>query len=226
MASQAGALRREKEHKQMVEVALEKLRLERENRSKLKQQQALGGGPSSQLPSSRRDDGGKQPAGAAYRQPSPTPFLNNQQQQQPKPRVSDAVFAPNSAVSQRDRYSQQPAGIGAGGVERRISGKGAVDAAQEESRRRDEDRTKAREDERLRYEAHVKEEVRLRDEAATKQKADQLQAQADAVVRRDQLRERERARQREEIDQLKRDKIELDRRSAIAHSSIHERHTF
>ena len=194
----------------MVEAALEKLRLERENRSKLKQQQAIGG-PSNQPPSSRRDDGGKQPAGAGYRQASPTPFLNNQPPPQPKSRVSDAVFAPNSAVNQRDRYSQQPAGIGAG-VDRRISGKAAIDAAQEENRRRDEDRTKAREDERQRYEAHVKEEMRLRDEAATKQKADQLQAQADAVVRRDQLRERERARQREEIDQLKRDKIELDRR--------------
>ena len=42
---------------------------------------------------------------------------------------------------------------------------------------------------------------------------DLLRAKAEAAARRDAQRERERARQKNEIEQLKRDKLELDRRT-------------
>ena len=127
----------------MVEVALEKLRLERENRSKFKQQQqatpqagyvaglGAGPGPSQHNPpypphQNRRDNEPTKPA--SQRQPSPAPYLPAQQppsSQQAPPTVapakrpSDAVFAPTSAAAAaaRDRFSQQnqqQIGIGGG----------------------------------------------------------------------------------------------------------------
>ena len=63
----------------------------------------------------------------------------------------------------------------------------------------------------------VQEDARIKEakeEAAMKQRKDiQMRAQEDAISRREAQRERERERQREEIEQLKRDKLELDRRS-------------
>jgi hypothetical protein len=163
---QASALRREKEHKQMVEAALEKLRLERENRSKLKAQQQApqqgygggggGAGPSA-IPPSRRDEPSKP---AAYRQPSPTPFIDPRAAAAPPAkRASDAVFAPSvaAAAAARDRFSQQgpsqasapvsarggnpdlPKRNPAVGEERRAAEeRRRHEAAQEEKRREDE----------------------------------------------------------------------------------------
>lgn len=61
--------------------------------------------------------------------------------------------------------------------------------------------------------ARQREKELMREEAAAKQRRDQQKAQADCLLRREQQRERERERQREEIEQLKRDKLELDRRA-------------
>jgi len=89
-------------------------------------------------------------------------------------------------------------------------------AAEQEDRRREEARARERERERERdrEEARIQEEARAREEAIQRQKADQLKAQADAAAKREQQREKERQRQREEIEQLKRDKLELDRRAS------------
>lgn len=54
---------------------------------------------------------------------------------------------------------------------------------------------------------------RRRDEMMAKAARDQARQQADIAARREAQRERERIRQAEEIEQLKRDKLELDKRS-------------
>jgi hypothetical protein len=59
-------------------------------------------------------------------------------------------------------------------------------------------------------EARIKE---AKEEAALKQKRELQRAQEDALAKREQQREKERERQRQEIEQLKRDKLELDKRS-------------
>lgn len=228
---QAGALRREKEHKLMVESALEKLRLERESRTRqrsnpgsgaavspaaaagavgayrLQQQPGQydlkGGAP---LPSARRDDPVR---AAAARQPQP----------QPVRRPSDVMFQPSIEAARKEVRDRLV--VGGGAVAR--SGDQDKDKPKrnplvtEERRVLDERKRIEQEEKRkdeVRYEARVREDSRMRGEAATKQKLDQLKAQVDAVARRDQQREKERMRQKEEIEQLKRDKVELDRRSS------------
>jgi serine/threonine protein kinase len=91
------------------------------------------------------------------------------------------------------------------------------------NRRREEQRIAARnrEEQRIREEARQKElareaaleEDRRREEALQKQRLDMMKAKQEAAARRDAQRERERSRQRDEIEQLKRDKLELDRRT-------------
>lgn len=236
---QASALKREQEHKKMVEAALEKLRLERESRAKLRndpyKQQAPQRGP----PPSKRPSG----AAAPPVQLSPPP----QQQQAPNRNVSNEALRKEA----RDKlpasnYDTPPAvGGGAAGGRRRTFGeekdrepvrdrereriereKKAIDERKRlqeqqeqmrlervraEDRRREEVRAEAR----AREEARLREEAKLREEQEERMRMEQVRERAEAAARakREAQRERERERQREEIEQLKRDKLELDRRA-------------
>eukprot|EP01038_Epipyxis_sp_PR26KG_P004295 gene4295-6090_t len=255
---QASALKREQEHKKMVEAALEKLRLERENR--VKERVELGGKGGLQRPAGypQQDRRGNQQvqqqgnnrptpikqapvqSGGPPRQVSQPSLINNNQNQ-PSSEAARKEYAVrdrglnwnkkqsdddnSSQNSARDKPKVQPAAVG--GADRRRSSFGEDrdkiadrerKAAEEkkklqqiaDDKRRDEVRIEAR----AREEARLREEAfKLKEEALAKQKNDIIRAQAEAAARRDQLRERERLRQKEEIEQLKRDKLELDRRS-------------
>ena len=182
---QAGALRREEEHKQMIEAALEKLKQEREQRSKLKaaERYGYGGKPIAAKP------GGDYSA----RDRDQSMLQREQRDKQEK----DALAAKAAAEEDRRRKLREE--------KDRLA-----EAERAEQKRREDLRLEARN----REEARQREEQRARKEAAEKQQLDLLRAKAEAASRREQQRERERARQREEIEQLKRDKLELDKRSA------------
>lgn len=93
----------------------------------------------------------------------------------------------------------------------------AAQVQQADDRKREESRAeaKAREEARIRDESRAKEEVQARLKVE-QIKVEQVRAQAEMAARakREALRDRERAKQKEEFDQLKRDKLELDRRSS------------
>ena len=235
---QASALRREEEHKQMVEAALEKLRLERESRAKLRQgiapqrlqfgRDAKGGPPSGYTP----------PANvplkaAAFRQPQRGPsqaaldFGGAKREGGVREGgglgraapVSAAVAPSQAEAADRRRRGQaeQPSSNVAKDVQRdrRLDDRDKRRQSEQDAKDRAED--KRRED--VRAEAKAREEARLRgealvrEEALAKQRRDQLLAQQEAAQKRELLRDRERERQRDEIDQLKKDKQELDRRA-------------
>lgn len=231
---QAGALRREEEHKKMVESALEKLRVEREVRAKA---------VSAPTPDARTNGQAKGPAGrppaqpAARREEPVKPAAARQPQPQPSQQASDrrqpsvANLAPNVAAAKeregvpavregglgwdrRGAPQHKEASPSAEGDPRRRERRQTYDEKRQDELREREDRR--REDVRLearaREDAREREEERQREEAAARERIEALRAaQAEAAAKRDQQREKERARQREEIDQLKRDKLELDR---------------
>jgi Protein kinase domain len=232
---QAGALRREKEHKLMVESALEKLRLERESRTRQRSNPGVGAAvspvPSGAAAVSYRVQGGQAgdpkggaPLPSARREDPMRPAAARQPQSVRRP--SDGPFQPSVEAARkevRDRFALG-GGVGAGARssdqdKEKLKRNPSVTEERRilDERKRIEQEEKRKDD--VRYEARIREEARLREdsrargEAAAKQKLDQLRAQVDAVARRDQQREKERMRQKEEIEQLKRDKVELDRRS-------------
>ena len=180
---QVGALRREEEHKSMVEAALEKLRLEREAR--LRERQAAmskAAAPSDSLASKARErprPAGRVPAVAAA-----------------KAREGAGVAA--VLGNPRVNYSVEQQRIDR---ERR---------AAEERRRQQEVEQRERAEEKRREDARA--ELRAREEARLQRQRDEAEAKAKAA-RREQAAERERERQRAEIEQLRRDKLELDRRT-------------
>ena len=191
---QAVALRREEEHKLMIEAALEKLKVEREQRSK--ERAGIG----------RYQRGYAKPAvpRQAARGGREDPSMQRDKYISERERI-------------REREKEQQAAQAAADEERQRK------LRAERDRKEEADRAEQRRREEVRIEARVREEARLneerresekRREAAKNQQLDLLRAKQDAASRRDQQRERERARQREEIEQLKRDKLELDRRSA------------
>lgn len=241
---QAGALRREKEHKSMVESALEKLRLERESRTRQRSNPgsgsavspipstgaaagAGGGGAVSyrmQQQSGQSNDpkGGGAPLPSARRDDPIRPAAARQPQSVRRP--SDGPFQPSVEAARKEVRDRFALGGGGGGrVSDQDKDKLKRNPSVTEERRILDERKRIEQEEKrkddVRYEARIREEARLREdsrargEAAAKQKLDQLRAQVDAVARRDQQREKERMRQKEEIEQLKRDKVELDRRS-------------
>lgn len=216
---QAGALKREEEHKRMVEAALEKLRQERELRSKERAAAAAAAAAPTAHPAQSR------PAG-----PDPKPIAAK-----PAPAPSYGVRPPagvakGAGINDGRAVNHAPApaeAIKRKEAEARDKDRDRGSEAEAERRRRSfgEDRERDREQklaaeraeekrrEEARVEARLRDEARIREDVAAKQRRDQLQAQEDAAARREQQRERERARQRNEIEQLKRDKLELDRRA-------------
>lgn len=240
---QAGALRREQEHKKMVEAALEKLRKEREDRAK---QRLVG--PGLGRPSGYPVNQGRYGAAGARGARNQPGRVNAggiaamEANHAGAPRGAHPHWRPrahsnapkgnaddgSSVASQQSRASE--------GARRRSFGEDrdnrnrAVDrerraaeerrkqqqdseaaARRQEDRRREEVRAEAR----AREEARMREEAKQREENAARAKVEQVRAQAEqaAKARREAQRDRERQRQRDEIEQLKKDKLELDRRA-------------
>lgn len=227
----ANALKREEEHKRIVESALEKLKQERENRAKererlLRLQRDKERNPQKYAAASRQPGGSNlRPSGSrvpglgmngisradrgadpqshrsrASDQPMLSARDRNEQHRSRYP-VQETESQPRQAVPQRGRSVVE---------EERVKRRAAEAADQEarEQRAREAADLRQRESERLRSEA-----VREREEAAAKQKRDMMRAQNEAQ-RREQQVYLERERQRAAIEQLSRDKIELDRRVA------------
>ena len=68
-------------------------------------------------------------------------------------------------------------------------------------------------DDARREEFRLQEEARVREETAARQRRDATKAQADLIAKREAQREKERERQMTEIEKLRQDKVELDRRT-------------
>lgn len=266
---QASALQREKEHKKMVEAALEKLRMERENRAKQMNANPTPqpiGNPTPQPRPSGYPVGGRQQPRGPVQQPQQQPLqlappavpmnrnarnpslvsVNDQQQQQPPVRRGSPKGGDNdnSSVSNnaRRRDGRRSFGDENNAAERERERLAIIDrekkAAEERKRQQDDARVRAedRRREEVRIEAKAREEARQREESARQReesekkvkeevsaklkieqiRVEQIRAQAEmaAKAKREALREKERQRQKEEIEQLRRDKIELDRRTS------------
>ena len=206
---QAGALRREEEHKKMIEAALEKLKAEREARSKQRaadRYSGYGGKPA--VPRQRQAAGGDPGARdntTNDRESVRQAYANARDRQDPAIAVREArerekqAIAAKAALAEEDRKRKI-----------REERDRQADIERAEQRRREDLRIDARN----REEKRIADEQKTRKEAADKQQMDLLRAKSEAAARRDQQRERERARQREEIEQLKRDKLDMDRRIA------------
>jgi hypothetical protein len=223
---QAGALRREEEHKRMVEAALEKLRQEREIRNKQRESRMSRG---SAVDSSKSKV--SVPYGARREDPI-KPAASRQPSQVSAAGIAIGGCVPNGQVRDGGLGWQQPSNrrqnsdnarppqYGNDGRRRvpstsnpsveELRKKASDERKVTEDRRREDVRNQARQMEDARHQ----EEERKREEMAARQRMEELRAQAQQQSEREKLRERERARQREEIEQLKRDKIELDRLAA------------
>ncbi len=233
---QLSALRREEEHKRMVEAALEKLRADRESR--MRQRKSTETPPSSAgltpqgLPSVSRLRGG-------------VPSNSNIQQSSSKasllPKQSSGSRLDKLDSGNKDSLNIQ------GGQVRKLVEQDSVSArrySREEERgirpqssrltpAEERRRIELREESRIREQNKIREEIRLREELETKQRAElqnarqlqQIGNDGRDSVRRDNPIDKERQRKREEIEQLKRDKIELDRLEKIRlHRLQEERH--
>lgn len=189
---QSNALKREQDHRKMVESALEKLRKEREERAKdrnrlaaaaIRRRAGGGGEEKGHGHLSRHNDGPNKPA--ALRQPSN--------------RRGRSEDSSESAHSHQDKGKRVSEARENQGVQRRRQ------EAQAAQQRREAEERREREAERDRS--------RQREDLLAREKREQARAQEEASARRELQRQRERGRQMAEIDQLKRDKLELDRRS-------------
>jgi len=236
---QASALKREQEHKMMVEAALEKLRLEREIRTKQRANEPKRSQiQNSNIPSARREEGVvKRPPNNAIQ-----PSQNRNQIDNAKRDISVAGGRDRGLRKPDDVVRNEESGVGRRrtfGEEKereridrekklaeerkRNSLEQEAAKARAEDRRREEVRAEAK----AREEARLREEAKLREEQAERMRMEQVRERAEqaAKAKREAQRERERERQREEIEQLKRDKIELDRRTTERERLREERRT-
>lgn len=238
---QASALKREQEHKKMVEAALEKLRLEREIRAKQRSSDTSKKNQASNSnipPSARREEiAPKRPLNNPSQVPLVQVARNNVPEVSSKrdakevareraPRKIEDLTPPRNEEAigvgrrrtfgeekererlERDRIEREKKVIE---ERKRIALEQETAKARAEDRRREEVRAEAR----AREEARLREEAKLREEQAERMRMEQVRERAEqaAKAKRESQRERERERQREEIEQLKRDKLELDRRT-------------
>lgn len=215
---QAAHLRREEENKKMVESALAKLREERETRLK-KNVDIANGAPrvnlSAKPPVPRQSDMRRDIEGADRQRPGSD---RSKEPERRRYQFGDrSSYRDQEADAARARRRREEEDERKAYAEAERDRKLEVDRVV--NRRREEARIDARnkEEARIREEARQKElareENRKRDELAIKQRNDLLKAKAEAAARRDAQRARERSRQKDEIEQLKRDKLELDRRT-------------
>eukprot|EP00981_Chlorochromonas_danica_P005583 scaffold1159_cov160-Ochromonas_danica.AAC.5 len=265
---QASALRREQEHKRMVEAALEKLRQEREMRVKQRQQQdgfgraarpPLGGpGAVAGQRDPRRPQAAPSAAPSALAAPANRPPVEAKLGPSPtaagggavrdrginwmrRPEEAPAVAPPrdDNGAGRRRSYGEEPsrdrkASAAAVAAEEAAAANNrrrqlllqqqqqqealAAAARLAEDRRREEVKAEAR----LREEARIREEAKQKEEQLERVRMEQVRERAEAAAKakREALREKEREKEKEkerlrllEIEQLKRDKLELDRRT-------------
>eukprot|EP00602_Paraphysomonas_sp_CaronLab_P008770 CAMPEP_0185029364 /NCGR_PEP_ID=MMETSP1103-20130426/15636_1 /TAXON_ID=36769 /ORGANISM="Paraphysomonas bandaiensis, Strain Caron Lab Isolate" /LENGTH=798 /DNA_ID=CAMNT_0027564075 /DNA_START=684 /DNA_END=3080 /DNA_ORIENTATION=+ len=200
----ANALKREQDHRKMVESALEKLRKERESRAR--ERMAGGGGGRRVIPKNNNSPSGLKKDGP----PSKPAALRQPRQGGMKYDVGNGGIAAIGGHARRSA-SEQPSHGHHVGKGRRQSEARDRQIAEDRDRRLREAQEKQEE---LQREKEREEEAkRRRDEMMAKAAREQARQQADIAARREAQRERERIRQAEEIEQLKRDKLELDKRS-------------
>jgi hypothetical protein len=239
---QVSALRREEDHKKMVESALEKLRIERESRAKQRQQEISAVAPNA---NARAKPAVAAPAPAPQPQYSRQDPTKNSAARQPAPAVAAVPTvsrrSPASVMGNDSGSSKGPAAAPAeakdadGGPRRRrqtYEDQKAADSEREakqqlaneeynrrmaEAANKEKSEFRKRQDvmeqARLREEAKAREEQRAKEDAASRQRVDEMRAQAEAAARREAAqRDKERQRQKDEIEQLKKDQQELNRR--------------
>lgn len=244
---QASALKREQEHKQMVEAALEKLRKERESRAKERQSvEQRGYARPTGFPRSNAYAGrnrqqyahGHRPSGHS---PAPAPVEvvkkdaavgvrdrgmnwnkkndddNSSVNSKGRDRSSNRDPSPADAPRRRSSFGDDNKSRAMAERERRALEENRRLQQEQEARevriREDRKREEVRAEARARELAKLKEEAQRKEEISAQKKIQELRQQADVASRRDAQRERERERQRNEIEQLKRDKLELDKRA-------------
>ena len=235
---QSHALKREEEHKRMVQLALEKLNADRENRARARAQQLARGGP---VTNNNRGDINNRDSKAAgpkdgnnhaiikpaVYQPQPIGKVladKTPSQKDVLPRPSAAaqpnqknnIFEVEKREREREMERKREADRMAAERERKVIDEKNRALEEAEARQRERSRERAAHekeimDDREKVRAKAVAAERERAEAAlAKQKGEVARAQAE----RDVQREKERQRQKQEIEQLKRDKIELDRRAS------------
>jgi NIMA (never in mitosis gene a)-related kinase 1/4/5 len=210
----ANALKREKDHRNMVASALEKLRLERENRAKERIAQGAQGRriePARVAPNALKKDGPPVKP-AALRQPRPDGVKYD------GGGGAQGIAIPVPAQPQIRVRSDSAAAAAANLTPPTSAGRGkrqseARDRIEERERRQRELAEKEKADEMKAQKERDDAARQRKEEILAKAARDQARAQADIVARREAQRDRERRRQAEEIEQLKKDKLELDRRS-------------
>jgi hypothetical protein len=254
-------LKRDKEHKKLVEAALYKLNVERESRAKVRSDPRAPAGKAPQpnvnnynVPvSARREEPVKRPSAANFPQYSPPPNVqpqvgrnlsNEALRKEARDRSPAAAQPQPSNVGRRRTFGEEKE-TPKDRLERERNERERAERAERDKLERDrlerekerererlerekravEDRSRLRAEERkreevraeakAREEARQREEQKIREEQAERMRMEQVRERAEAAARakRESQRERERERQREEIEQLKRDKLELDRRT-------------
>lgn len=212
----SNALKREKDHRKMVESALEKLRLEARAKERIAMQQQAAGGAKRVIPRAAEASGLKREVApskpAALRQPrqsglrygDPTHEQRSRSEAPPVQHQPSAIS--RDAVNRGKRQSEARDKQAAEDRDRRIREAQALQAQAQAQAQNDLDERKRQKE---RDEAA---QQRRREEMAKAAK-EQARQQADIAARREQQREKERLRQAEEIEQLKRDKLELDKRA-------------
>lgn len=229
---QYNALKREEDHKKLVEAAIEKLRIEREQRSKERAALAaraasnaagprgrvgvVGGGANGALNNKASNaaagavgggrGGGVRDGGGLSNNNNnnngPSAAVNRYAVEAERRRIQEEREKERLREKEKEKEKERDRIIQE--REKRQADEKRRLLAEQESRARAEE--KRRED--MQMEAN-----RQREEAAAKQKMDQLKAQADAAARREAHRDRERQKRLEEIEKLKEYKLELDRKS-------------
>eukprot|EP01035_Chromulina_nebulosa_P019219 gene19219-25070_t len=210
---QMSALKREQEHKLMVENALERLRIERENKSK--ERMNLLNKPRNpsnvlQSPSAINNPIGRQPSRVIAQQPlqQPPPILPIQQQVRPSPSqiVADSLRKEKEKLDREKRLNEEKRKQL---IQQQISNDINNQYKYEMKRKEDiANEIKIREAKQLQQQQLQQQQQQFQQQQL-KQQQQQIQLQQQ---QREQLRFKERQRQLEEIEQLKRDKLELDKR--------------
>ena len=217
------AVKREEDHKKMVEAALERLRSEREARLREKEKMVA--------------NARARAAGKGLKKPAVPPQVGRVAREAPvgqkgkdvaaaaRARLRDKEAKAEAVIEERQKARREQLEAAERAEEkRRLEARAQVkrqeDARLKEERRREAKEREANAEAERRAEAERKEQRRREQEAAILKEKKERQQQQSLLERereREQeaaqmKREKERARHKERIEQLKRDKIELDRR--------------
>lgn len=231
---QTSALRREEDHKKMVESALERLRKEKEVRAK-ERANAIN-----VMPQGGRGAGRPRQTGASNVSAQEQDRLAIYREKQAKERAEDERRRERERKEKREHERERQVSAKDRLREREIAHRNRleeearqkriaafhederlrkVEAERVDQKRREEIRVEARrkEESRIREEIQRKEEAKREEDMSSmmaQQRQDLIQAKQAAAERRNQQREKEKERQRKEIEQLKMDKLMLDQRKS------------